>query len=53
MGLCWSLQHLQSDQHRMFVLDPSNYSVVDQLVVDMLPGFNPFPSQQSDEALNR
>ncbi|KAG7227939.1 hypothetical protein INR49_013733 [Caranx melampygus] len=46
-------EHLQSDQHRMFVLDPSNYSVVDQLVVDMLPGFNPFPSQQSDEALNR
>ncbi|XP_071319309.1 uncharacterized protein dbf4b isoform X2 [Trachinotus anak] len=42
-------EHLQSDQHRMFVLDPTNYSVVDQLVAEMLPGFNPCPSQQSEE----
>lgn len=48
-----SLQHLQSDQHRAFVLDPSNYSVVDQLVVGMLPEFNPNPSQQSEEILNK
>ncbi|XP_039991979.1 uncharacterized protein dbf4b [Xiphias gladius] len=46
-------EHLQSDQHRMFVLDPSNYSVVDQLVAEMLPGFNPNPSQESEETLNR
>nr|XP_019938982.1 PREDICTED: histone-lysine N-methyltransferase 2D-like [Paralichthys olivaceus] len=42
-------EHLQSDQHRMFVLDPSNYSVVDQLVAEMLPGFNPSPPEQSEE----
>lgn len=52
-GLCWPLQHLQSDQHRAFVLDLSNYSVVDQLVAEMLPGFNPNPPQQSEETLNR
>ncbi|XP_035469420.2 uncharacterized protein dbf4b [Scophthalmus maximus] len=46
-------EHLQSDQHRMFVLDPSNYSVVDQLVDEMLPGFNPSPSQPSEETLSR
>ncbi|KAF3704374.1 Protein DBF4 -like protein B Activator of S phase kinase-like protein 1 [Channa argus] len=46
-------EHLQSDQHRMFVLDPSNYSVVDLLVVDMLPEFDPNPSQQSEETFNR
>lgn len=52
-GLCWSLQHLQSDKHRAFVLDLSNYSVVDQLVADMLPGFDPDPPQQTEETLNR
>ncbi|XP_029384234.1 protein DBF4 homolog B [Echeneis naucrates] len=46
-------EHLQSDQHRSFVLDSSNYSGVDQLVAEMLPGFNPNPPQQSDETLNR
>ncbi|XP_018554269.1 uncharacterized protein dbf4b [Lates calcarifer] len=46
-------EHLQSDQHRMFVLDPSSYSVVDQLVAEMLPGFNPNPSPQPEETLNR
>ncbi|XP_069012406.1 uncharacterized protein dbf4b [Embiotoca jacksoni] len=46
-------EHLQSDQHRTFVLNPSNYSVMDQLVVNMLPGFDPNPSRQSDETLNR
>lgn len=40
------LQHLQSDQHRQFVLDSSNYSVVDQLVAAMLPGFDLDPSQE-------
>nr|XP_020460991.1 uncharacterized protein LOC109963072 [Monopterus albus] len=46
-------EHLQSEQHRTFVLDPSNYSVVDKLVADMLPGFNPSPSELSEETLNR
>ncbi|XP_061563628.1 uncharacterized protein dbf4b [Cololabis saira] len=46
-------EHLQSDQHRSFVLDPSNYSTVDQLVVEMLPGFDPNPSQQPEERLTR
>ncbi|KAF1373834.1 hypothetical protein PFLUV_G00243050 [Perca fluviatilis] len=46
-------EHLQSDQHRAFVLDPSNYSVMDQLVAEMIPGFNPNPSQLSEETLNR
>ncbi|CAK6956650.1 uncharacterized protein dbf4b [Scomber scombrus] len=46
-------EHLQSDQHRTFVLDTSNYSEVDQLVAEMLPGFNPDPSLQSEELLNR
>ncbi|XP_062234613.1 mucin-2 [Platichthys flesus] len=41
-------EHLQSDQHRMFVLDPSNYTVVDQLVAEMLPGFNPSPPEQPE-----
>lgn len=48
-----SLQHLQSDHHRAFVLDSSNYCVLDQLVAEMLPGFNPNPSQESEEFLNR
>ncbi len=52
-GLCCPLQHLQSDQHRAFVLDLSNYTAVDQLVAEMLPGFNPDPHQQSDETLNQ
>ncbi|XP_034715970.1 uncharacterized protein dbf4b isoform X2 [Etheostoma cragini] len=46
-------EHLQSDQHRAFVLDPSNYSVMDQLVAEMIPGFNPNPAQLSEETLNR
>lgn len=54
MVVVWlGLQHLQSDQHRMFVLDSSNYSAVDQLVVEMIPGFNPDPSQLTEELLNR
>lgn len=51
--VCWSWQHLQSDQHRAFVLDFSNYTAVDQLVAEMLPGFDPNPPQQSEETLNR
>ncbi|XP_008290440.1 uncharacterized protein dbf4b [Stegastes partitus] len=46
-------EHLQSDQHRAFVLDPSNYSTVDQLVAEMSPEFNPNPPQESEEMLNR
>ncbi|KAA8581525.1 hypothetical protein FQN60_003106 [Etheostoma spectabile] len=46
-------EHLQSDQHRAFVLDPLNYSVMDQLVAEMIPGFNPNPAQLSEETLNR
>ncbi|XP_035515981.1 uncharacterized protein dbf4b [Morone saxatilis] len=46
-------EHLQSDQHRAFVLDLSNYSAMDQLVAEMLPGFDPDPPQQSEETLNR
>ncbi|XP_036937059.1 protein DBF4 homolog B isoform X2 [Acanthopagrus latus] len=46
-------EHLQSDKHRAFVLDLSNYSVVDQLVAEMLPGFDPDPPQQTEETLNR
>ncbi|XP_033486622.1 uncharacterized protein dbf4b [Epinephelus lanceolatus] len=46
-------EHLQSNQHREFVLDLTNYSVVDQLVTEMLPGFNPNPAEQSEETLNR
>ncbi|KAK2820436.1 hypothetical protein Q5P01_023395 [Channa striata] len=45
-------EHLQSDQHRAFALDPSNYSVVDLLVVDMHPEFDPNPCQQSEETLD-
>ncbi|XP_029311830.1 protein DBF4 homolog B [Cottoperca gobio] len=46
-------EHIQYEQHREFALDPSNYSVLDQLVAEMLPGFNPNPAEQSEEALNR
>ncbi|XP_034049913.1 uncharacterized protein dbf4b [Thalassophryne amazonica] len=45
-------EHLQSDQHRTFVLDSTNYSVLDQLVAEMLPGFNPSPLQQPEESVN-
>ncbi|XP_041830218.1 uncharacterized protein dbf4b [Melanotaenia boesemani] len=46
-------EHLQTDQHRLFVLDHSNYRAVDQLVAEMLPGFDPSPSPQRKETLNR
>ncbi|XP_068585436.1 uncharacterized protein dbf4b [Cebidichthys violaceus] len=46
-------EHLQTDQHRAFVLDASNYGAVDRLVAEMLPGFNPDPAQRSDETPNR
>lgn len=46
---CGSWQHLQSDQHRAFVLDPSNYSGVDQLVAEMFPDFDPNPPEQSEK----
>ncbi|KAJ8364548.1 hypothetical protein SKAU_G00133790 [Synaphobranchus kaupii] len=36
-------EHLKSDQHRGFVQDSSHYSVVDQLVVLMEPGFADSP----------
>ncbi|XP_070304446.1 uncharacterized protein dbf4b [Salvelinus sp. IW2-2015] len=40
-------EHLQSAQHRGFVQDPSHYSLVDQLVADMEPGFAPCPAPKS------
>ncbi|KAL6094975.1 dbf4b [Pungitius sinensis] len=46
-------EHLQSDQHRAFVLDASNYSVLDELVAGMLPGFAPQSAQPSDETPER
>ncbi|KAM8836636.1 uncharacterized protein dbf4b [Spinachia spinachia] len=46
-------EHLQSDQHRAFVLDASNYSALDELVAEMLPGFAPQSAQPADETLNR
>ncbi|XP_026170535.1 uncharacterized protein dbf4b [Mastacembelus armatus] len=46
-------EHLQSDQHRAFVLDPSNYSMVDKLTADLIPGSILSPSQHSEETLNR
>lgn len=51
--LCWASQHLQSDQHRAFVLDASNYSVLDDLVAEMLPCFAPHSAQPPDETLYR
>ncbi|XP_033841111.2 uncharacterized protein dbf4b [Periophthalmus magnuspinnatus] len=42
-------EHLQTDQHRTFVLESSNYSVVDQLVPAMAPGFDPDPPSQPQE----
>ncbi|XP_059179996.1 uncharacterized protein dbf4b [Centropristis striata] len=44
-------EHLQSDHHRAFVLDLSNYSMVDQLVAEMLPGFNPNPPQSEETVI--
>ncbi|XP_034070735.1 uncharacterized protein dbf4b [Gymnodraco acuticeps] len=46
-------EHIQYEQHRAFALDASNYSVVDQLVAEMLPGFNTDPDPQSQEQLDR
>ncbi|XP_072312989.1 uncharacterized protein dbf4b [Eucyclogobius newberryi] len=42
-------EHLQSDQHRAFVLDFTNYSVIDQLVAAMTPGFDPYPPAEPEE----
>ncbi|XP_067100214.1 uncharacterized protein dbf4b [Osmerus mordax] len=46
-------EHLQSEQHRRFVQDSSNYNVVEQLVVDMQPGFDPDPTQEPTATLMR
>ncbi|KAK5850905.1 hypothetical protein PBY51_001742 [Eleginops maclovinus] len=46
-------EHIQYEQHRAFALDASNYRVMDQLVAEMLPGFNTNPDPQSEEALDR
>ncbi|KAJ7984571.1 hypothetical protein DPEC_G00356170 [Dallia pectoralis] len=43
-------EHLLSAQHRGFVQDPSNYSVVDQLVAGMEPGFAPCPPSETAAA---
>ncbi|XP_068161065.1 uncharacterized protein dbf4b [Antennarius striatus] len=45
-------EHLQSDQHRAFILDPSSYSLVDVCLAQMLPGFDPDP-RESEETMNR
>ncbi|KAM3591424.1 uncharacterized protein V6R79_001955 [Siganus canaliculatus] len=45
-------EHLQSEEHRAFVLDLSNYATVDQLVAEMFPGFNLNPPQL-EETLNQ
>lgn len=44
---------MQSNQHRGFVLDISNYAVVDQLVAEMVPGFSPQPPIQSEDTQHR
>ncbi|XP_077407947.1 uncharacterized protein dbf4b isoform X2 [Vanacampus margaritifer] len=46
-------EHLQSDQHRAFATEISNYSVLERLVVKMVPAFELNPSEQAEEALNR
>ncbi|XP_046888305.1 uncharacterized protein dbf4b isoform X2 [Hypomesus transpacificus] len=46
-------EHLQSEQHRRFVQDSSHYNVVEQLVVDMQPGFDPDPTQEPTATLMR
>ncbi|RVE59475.1 hypothetical protein OJAV_G00188770 [Oryzias javanicus] len=40
-------EHLQSDQHRSFALNPLNYRTVDQLVAEMSPGFDPSPPEET------
>ncbi|KAF6724975.1 DBF4-like protein B [Oryzias melastigma] len=40
-------EHLQSDQHRSFVLNPLNYRTIDQLVAEMSPGFDPSPAEET------
>ncbi|CAL1600306.1 unnamed protein product [Knipowitschia caucasica] len=42
-------QHLQSDQHRAFVSDLSNYTAVEELLAAMDPGFDPDPPPQPKE----
>lgn len=44
-------EHLQSEQHRGFVQESSHYSVMDQLVVDMQPGFDPDPAPEPTATL--
>nr|XP_061822080.1 uncharacterized protein dbf4b [Nerophis lumbriciformis] len=39
-------EHLQSDQHRAFVLESSNYSVLDRLVVKMVPEIDIDPEEE-------
>ncbi|XP_077481963.1 uncharacterized protein dbf4b [Stigmatopora argus] len=46
-------EHLQSEQHRSFVLESSNFSTLDCLIVQMLPVFDLNPFEQSEGALNR
>ncbi|XP_077359023.1 uncharacterized protein dbf4b isoform X2 [Festucalex cinctus] len=46
-------EHLQSDQHRAFSVETSNYSVLERLVVKMAPAFELNPSEQAEEALNK
>ncbi|XP_077595679.1 protein DBF4 homolog B [Stigmatopora nigra] len=46
-------EHLQSEQHRTFVQESSNFSTLDCLIVQMLPIFDQNPFEQSEEAMNR
>lgn len=54
-GVClhFGPQHLVSDKHRRFLQETSNYSVLDQLVASLLPGFDPDPPQHTDPSLDR
>ncbi|XP_011491829.1 uncharacterized protein LOC101168767 isoform X2 [Oryzias latipes] len=42
-------EHLLSDQHRSFVLNPFNYRTVDQLVAEMSPGFDPRLAEETSK----
>ncbi|KAK7122910.1 hypothetical protein R3I94_019882 [Phoxinus phoxinus] len=44
-------EHLQSEMHRSFIQNDSNYAVVDQLTADMNAGFVCKPNQEVDPTL--
>lgn len=45
-------EHLLSDKHQRFLQDTSNYSVLDQLMASLLPGFDPDPPPHTDPSLD-